>query len=101
MFPSRIPQILKLSDFTKKATLLASTALTNSTKENCGKAWGRFQQFCDPMGLNPIEVSGWDIVNWLVYRSKQTSSPNVLENNLKAIKFLGVQQLSLCLKYLW
>ena len=38
------------------------------------------------MGLNPIEASGWDIANWLVYRSEQTSSPNVLENDLKAIK---------------
>ena len=54
----------------EKATLLASTAVANFTKENSGEAWGRFQQFCDQIGLNPIEASGRDIANWLVYRSK-------------------------------
>ena len=33
-----------------------------------------------------MEASGQDIATWLVFRSEQTSSPNVLEANLKVIK---------------
>ena len=70
----------------EKATLLAAITLAKSTKGYYGKAWGRFEQFCDQMGLNPMEASGWDIASWLVCRSEQTSSPNMLESDLKAIK---------------
>ena len=66
--------------------MLAATALANSTKDNYGKAWGQYLQFCDKMGLNPMEASGRDIATWLVYRSEQTSSPNMIEANLKAVK---------------
>ena len=33
-----------------------------------------------------MEASGTDIALWLVFRAEQTSSPNVLEANLKVIK---------------
>ena len=33
-----------------------------------------------------MEASGRDIATWLVYRSEQTSSPNMIEANLKAVK---------------
>ena len=33
-----------------------------------------------------METSGQDIANWLVYILERTSSPNVLDANLKVIK---------------
>ena len=33
-----------------------------------------------------MEPSGQNIATWLVFRSEQTSSPNMLEANLKAIR---------------
>ena len=33
-----------------------------------------------------MEASGQDIATWLVFRSEQTSSPNMLEADLKTIK---------------
>ena len=33
-----------------------------------------------------MEVSGPELATWLVYRAEQTSSPNVLESELKSIK---------------
>ena len=38
------------------------------------------------MGLSPMETSGQDIADWLVYRSEHTKSLNVLESDFKAIK---------------
>ena len=70
----------------EKASMLAASVFANSTKGNYGKAWGQYLQFCDKMGLNPMEASGRDIATWLVYRSEQTSSPNMLEANSKGIK---------------
>ena len=63
--------------------MLAASALANSTKTN--KAWARFLDFCEEMGYNPMETSSPDIATWLVFRSEQTSSPNMLEANLKVI----------------
>ena len=83
---SQNPEGKQLHD---KASMLAAWALTDSTKTNYGKAWAWFLDFCDKMGYNPMEASGQDIATWLVFRSEQTSSPNVLEANLKVIKFLG------------
>ena len=70
----------------QKALLLAALALASSTKSNYGKAWVCFLDFCNLMGYNPMETSGQDIANWLVYRSERTKSPNVLENDFKVIK---------------
>ena len=70
----------------QKALLLAALALASSTKSNYGKAWVRFLNFCNLMGYNPMETSGQDIANWLIYRSERTKSPNVSESNLKVIK---------------
>ena len=69
-----------------KASMLAALALTNSTKTNYGKAWARFLDFYNKMGYDPMEASGWDSATWLFYRSEQTSSPNILEADLKVIK---------------
>ena len=85
----------------EKATMLAASAFTNSTKGNYRKAWGQYLQFCDKMGLNPMEASGRDIATWLVYRSEQTSSPNMLEADLKLLSVLGVQPINLCQIYHW
>ena len=38
------------------------------------------------MGYNPMEVSGPELATWLVHRTEQTSSPNVLESDLKSVK---------------
>ena len=69
-----------------KASVLAASALADSTKAIYGKAWARFLDFCDKMGYNPMEASGKDIVLWLVFRAEETSSPNMLEVDLKVIK---------------
>ena len=66
--------------------MLAALALAISTKVNYGKAWAWFLDFCDKMGYDPMEASGWDIATWLVFRSEPTSSPNILEDGLKAVK---------------
>ena len=52
-----------------KASLLAALALATTTKSSYGKAWGRFQYFCDKMGLNPMEALGQDLATWIVFRS--------------------------------
>ena len=38
------------------------------------------------MGLDPMEASGPDVATWLVYRSEQTTSPNMVESDLNAVK---------------
>ena len=68
------------------ASSLAATALAPSTSDSYGKAWGRFKTFCSTMGFDPLEVSGPEIATWLAHRAEQTSSPNVLESDLKSIK---------------
>ena len=80
---SQNPEAKRLHD---KASVLAASALADSTQSNYSKAWARFLDFCDKMGYNPMEASGKDIALWLVFRAEQTSSPNVLEADLKAIK---------------
>ena len=80
---SQNPEAKRLHD---KALMLAASALASSTKANYGKAWGRFLYFCDKMGYDPMEASGQDLATWLVFRSEQTSSPNMLESDLKAVK---------------
>ena len=66
--------------------MLEASALANSTKTKYGKAWARFLYFCDKMGYNPMEALGRDLATWVVFRSEQTSSPNMLESDLKAVK---------------
>ena len=67
--------------------MLEASALVDSTKTNYGKAWARFLDFCDKMGYDPREASGTDLALWLMFRAEQTSSPNVLEADLKVIKY--------------
>ena len=55
---SQNPEAKQLHD---KASMLAASALVNSTKTNYGKAWARFLDFCDKMGYNSMEASGQDI----------------------------------------
>ena len=33
-----------------------------------------------------MEVSGPELATWLVFRAEQTSSPNMLDSDLKAVK---------------
>ena len=68
-----------------RATYLAASALVPSTKSNYGRAWDRFQTYCENMGLNPMEAFGPDVATELIYRSEQTTSPNMVAN-LSAVK---------------
>ena len=81
---SQNPEAKQLHD---KASMLTALALATSTKTNYGKAWARFLDLCDKMGYNPMEASGQDIATWIVFRSEQTSSPNMLEADLKVVKY--------------
>ena len=82
----RDSQNFKAKHLHEKASMLAASALANSTKGNYGKARARYLDFFDKMGLDPMEASGRDIATWLVYRSEQTSSQNMREADLKAVK---------------
>ena len=68
------------------ASSLAATALAPTTNDRYGRAWGRFKAFCSTNGFDPFEAPGPVVATWLVYRAEQTSSPNVLESDLKSIK---------------
>ena len=72
--------------FCSSASSLAAKALALTTNDRYGRAWGRFKAFCSTMGFDPLEASGPVVATWLVYRAEQTSSPNVLESDLKSIK---------------
>ena len=85
----------------EKATMLAASALANSTKGNYGKAWGRYLQFCDKKGLNPIEATGLEVASWLVFKSEQTTSPNKVKQILMQLNALGNMLVSLFPKFLW
>ena len=74
------PEIKRLH---QKASLLAASSLAKSTKSNYGRAWVRSLDFCRLMGLSPMETSGQEIANLLVYRSERTKSPNILKSDLK------------------
>ena len=80
---SQNPEAKRLHD---KASMLAASALATSTKTNYGKAWAWFLDFCDKIGYNPMKASGQDIATWIVFRSEQTSSQNMLEADLKVVK---------------
>ena len=80
------PQNPKVRRLCSTASSLAATALAPSTKDNYGRAWGHFKTFCSTVGFDPLEVSVPEIATWLVHRAEQTSSPNVLESDLKSIK---------------
>ena len=45
-----------------------------------------FQTYCEKMGLDPMEASGPDVATWLVFRSEQTTSPNIVEVDLNVVK---------------
>ena len=38
------------------------------------------------MGLDPMKATGPEVATWLVFRSEQTTSPNMVEANLNAVK---------------
>ena len=80
---SQNPEVRRLRS---TASALAARALAPSIKDNYGRAWGHFKTFCSTLGYNPMEVSGTELATWLVHRAEQTSSPNVLESELKSIK---------------
>ena len=68
------------------ASSLAAMALAPTTTESYGRAWGRFMAYCYKMGFDPLEASGPIIATWVAYRAEETSSPNVLEQDLKSVK---------------
>ena len=80
---SQNPEVSRLCS---TASSLAATALAPTTNDRYGRAWGHFKAFCSTMGFNPFEAPGPVIATWLVYRAEQTSSPNVLESDLKSVK---------------
>ena len=80
---SQNPKAKRLHD---KVSMLAASALDSTTKVNYDRAWAQFLYFCDKIGYNPMEASGQDLATWVVFRSEQTFSPNMLESDLKAVK---------------
>ena len=70
----------------EKATTLAAQALAPSTKDNYGRAWVRFSTFCKGKGVDPMLATESDVSIFLVQRSEETDSPNMVEGDLKAIK---------------
>ena len=69
-----------------KASSLAAMALAPTTNNRYGRAWGRFKDFCSKMGFDPFEASGPIVAAWVAYRAEETTSPNVLEMDLKSVK---------------
>ena len=80
---SQNPEVRRLRS---TASSLAATALAPTTNDRYGRAWGHFKAFCSTNGFDPFEASGPVVATWLVCRAEQTSSPNVLESDLKSIK---------------
>ena len=72
----------------EKATSLAAQALAPSTKDNYGQGWARFSTFCKGKGIDPMLATESDVAIFLVQRSEETDSPNMVEGDLKAIKLL-------------
>ena len=72
------------------ASSLEATALAPTTNDRYGRAWGRFKPFCSNMGFDPFEASGPILATWVAYRAEETSSPNVLESDLKSVKCFRV-----------
>ena len=70
----------------EKATSLAAQALAPSTKDNYGRAWVRFSTFCKGKGIDPMLATESDVAIFLVQRSEETDSPNMVEGDLKAVK---------------
>ena len=68
------------------ASSLAATALAPTTSDRYGRAWGRFKAFCSKNNFDPMSATGPVVATWLVCRAEETTSPNVLESDLKSIK---------------
>ena len=68
------------------ASSLAAMALAQSTSEAYGRAWGHFMGYCSQMGFDPLKASGPVVATWVAHRAEETSSPNVLEQDLKSVK---------------
>ena len=68
------------------ASSLAATALAPTTSDRYGRAWGRFKAFCSKNKFDPMMATGPVVATWLVCRAEETTSPNVLESDLKSIK---------------
>ena len=65
---------------------MAATALAPTTSDRYGRAWGRFKTFCSKNKFDPLKATGPIVATWLVCRAEETTSPNVLESDLKSIK---------------
>merc|ERR1711867_365296 len=68
------------------ASSLAATALAPTTTDRYGRAWGQFKAFCSKNKFDPLKATGPVVATWLVCRAEETTSPNVLESDLKSIK---------------
>ena len=68
-----------------KATHLAGTAYAPSTNSTYGKAWTRFSTFCTRNGVDPWTASDMDVCLFIVHRSEETASPNMVKGDLKAV----------------
>ena len=81
--PGATPESKRLME---KATMLAAQALAPSTKDAYGRAWVRFATFCKGKGVDPMSAAESDVAIFLVQRSEETDSPNMVEGDLKAIR---------------
>ena len=69
------------------ASLLAALALAHPTKLMVARLGLGFVTFCDKMENNPLKFSGHNLVTRLVFRLEHFLSPNMLETDLKYIKY--------------
>merc|ERR1712240_545243 len=70
----------------RTALSLAATALAPTTNDRYGRAWVRFKNFCSANNFDPLSAEGPVVATWIVSRAEETTSPNVLESDLKSIK---------------
>ena len=80
--PNATPETARL---VAKATQLAADSYASSTSGAYGKSWNKFANFCSKHGVDPWTATDMDVCFFVVARSEETASPNVVEADLKAV----------------
>ena len=80
--PNATPETARL---VAKATQLAADSYASSTSGAYGKSWTKFTDFCSKHGVDPWTATDMDVCLFVVARSEETASPNVVEADLKAV----------------
>ena len=82
LHPNASPDTARL---VAKATQLAASAYASSTSGAYGKSWTKFVNFCSKHGVDPWTAIDMDFCLFVIARSEETASPNVVEADLKAV----------------